>query len=485
MISSKEVMSRTGISRATLNNYIGLDLIPSPSVGPSEEPGGPTKIGYFPEWVVERIEKIQQLKGQGMRMSQIAMHFMAEKNEIAEAADEPLMHQWLDQILFPAILVSRSWEIVALNNMAENLLVGEKTKNLLSPGKQKFLGLSLIRKLQDRFSNWKEILIFHMRLARTDVGVEVLQPLYGQEDSQLLNELRQMWHEAELPPSRPFGHQALSVKYHHGGAEHYTLLSWALPEGTLFLYPPASMQLDQMIDLLTGKTKIPKHALLGKTSSPTPVCILAVHLESELHLQTALPPSTYFDLICQITLGWHRCFRDHGAIPGRSYQESSVSFFFEESEREHDYLFRSLLCAKALKDLITTIDREWKNRQSWNNTLRVNIGIHCGCDWLGMVPSASSFEVSVGGDTLIKAVALGEFSQGGAIWASKDVIENLSPSNRARVKFGIRLGRSEEGFLSSGLYSLVGRLRGEDELKGKKLQSIEGLAVTEILDVLS
>ena len=53
-ISSKEILARTGISRATLNNYIGLNLIPPPTVRKPKEGGGPTKIGYFPEWVVDR-----------------------------------------------------------------------------------------------------------------------------------------------------------------------------------------------------------------------------------------------------------------------------------------------------------------------------------------------------------------------------------------------------------------------------------------------
>ena len=148
-------------------------------------------------------------------------------------------------------------------------------------------------------------------------------------------------------------------------------------------------------------------------------------------------------------------------------------------------MFQSLLCAKALKGMVRKIDREWKRKQFWNNTLRVNIGIHCGEDWIGMVPSPAAFEFTVVGDTLVAAVELSEFSQGGAIWASKEVIENLSPFNRERVEFGIRLGLYEEGFVSPGLYSPVAALLSEDELKGKRLRSIEGLAVTEILDVLS
>jgi hypothetical protein len=131
------------------------------------------------------------------------------------------------------------------------------------------------------------------------------------------------------------------------------------------------------------------------------------------------------------------------------------------------------------------MDREWKSKQAWNNTLRVNIGIHCGRDWLGMVPSPLAFEFTVVGDTLIEAVRLSEFSQRGTIWASKKVIENLSPSDRERVEFGIRLETYGEGFVSLGLYSPVGELLSQDELKGKRLQRIRDLAVTEILDVLS
>lgn len=485
MISSKEVMARTGISRATLNNYIGLNLIPPPSVRPPEEPGGPTKIGYFPEWVVDRIEKIHQLKGQGMRMFQIAMHFMDEKEEPTEPAAEPLPHQWLDQIIFPAILVNRSWEIIGLNSIAEELLFGEKRGRVRSPVKQSFLDPSLIRELVAGFVNWREILLPHIRLAKKDLGAEKLQFFEREEDSQLLNQLRQLWNEAELFPYQPFRQQALSLKYRDGTAEEYTLLSWELPEGTLLLYPPASMQLDQLMDFFAGRATILKPVLLRKSPPQTPLCILAARLESDIDLQTALPPSVYFDLLNQLILGWHRCFRDHGATPGRSFQEGAVCFFLEEPERKNDHLFQSLLCAQDLHAMAMRMDREWKSKQAWNNTLRVNIGIHCGRDWLGMVPSPLAFEFTVVGDTLIEAVKLSEFSQRGTIWASKEVIENLSSSDRERVEFGIRLEPYGEGFVSLGLYSPVGELLSQDELKGKTLQRIRDLAVTEILDVLS
>ena len=48
MLSSKEVLERTGISRATLNNYIGSGLIARPEVlPPGPEHGAAPRIGYF------------------------------------------------------------------------------------------------------------------------------------------------------------------------------------------------------------------------------------------------------------------------------------------------------------------------------------------------------------------------------------------------------------------------------------------------------
>lgn len=76
MLTSKEVLERTGISRATLNNYIASGLIPRPDVQPpGPEHGAAPRIGYFPDGTVERIEQIQRFKRQGWAMARIAAHF--------------------------------------------------------------------------------------------------------------------------------------------------------------------------------------------------------------------------------------------------------------------------------------------------------------------------------------------------------------------------------------------------------------------------
>ena len=64
LISSKDVLRITGISRATLNNYIKMGILPRPLVGKGrEDMKGVKIIGYFPLSVLDRIETVKRLKG--------------------------------------------------------------------------------------------------------------------------------------------------------------------------------------------------------------------------------------------------------------------------------------------------------------------------------------------------------------------------------------------------------------------------------------
>ncbi len=72
-IDSKELLKRSAISRATLNNYIKRGIIPKPLVkNASKDLKGTKKIGYFPETVLDTIMEIKKLKGTGKAMDAIA-----------------------------------------------------------------------------------------------------------------------------------------------------------------------------------------------------------------------------------------------------------------------------------------------------------------------------------------------------------------------------------------------------------------------------
>ena len=485
-ISSKELIAKTGISRATLNNYISLNLVPSPAVRRPEEPGGPTKIGYFPLWVVERIEKIQQMKSSGMRMAEIVLQFTDEAGEEKEIQREGIVdftYQSIERIVFPAVLVNSNWEIIWINESAEKAFFKESVREIPTAANRNILRLFLEKGLVERFKNWKEILTLHLRLAKRELSEDRVEQICRQVESCPLEELKKLWALAEALEERPITQQDLVLRPHKGKNTRHTLFSTDFREGTLLLYTPVNMQLDQILNLLMGREKLVKALLSRRIPSLTSLCILAGRLESGLHLRTALPPHEYFDLINQIILSSHQCFKHHGGTPGRSIQEGVVCFFLSAPESPREYLHSAIQCAQALRQIIATLDKRWKYKKVWKNTLQMNMSIHCGEEWLGTIPSSLAFDFTVMGESLIEAIKLSEFAQGGSIWASKKVIENMSPGDRQRVEFGVRLGSGRERFVSPGIYSQVKELVNGDELQQRGLREISNLAVTEIINV--
>ncbi len=449
-------------------------------------------MGYFPAWAVERIEKIQQLKSSGMRMSEIAEHFMDEGRERKEGEDKPVAeekpvaefaYQSMEQIVFPAILVNQNWEIIWINQKAEKVFFNERVHEIPSAANRNILRLLLNKELVKRFVNWKEILTVHLRLGKRDLTEDRVEQICRQAKACPLEDFKDLWREAKPIQDRPISQQELILKPRKGKTTRHTLFSSDFREGTLLLYTPVSMQLDQILNLLMGRERLVKALLSRRIPSLTSLCILVGRLESALHLRTALPPHEYFDLMNQIILMSHQCFKEHGGTPGRSIQEGVVCFFLSAPDSPREYLHQAIQCAQALRQMVTDLDKRWKYKKVWKNTLEMNMGIHCGEEWLGTIPSSLAFEFSVMGETLIESTKLSEFAQGGTIWASKRVIENMLPADRQRVEFGVRLGIGQEGFVSPGIYSQVRDLISADELHTRALREIGNLAVTEIINV--
>lgn len=72
-ISSVDIIKKSNISRATLNNYIKMGILPHPVV---TKPDGNTsskakRMGYFPYSVLDTLDKIIQYKKEGRRMVEI------------------------------------------------------------------------------------------------------------------------------------------------------------------------------------------------------------------------------------------------------------------------------------------------------------------------------------------------------------------------------------------------------------------------------
>ena len=153
IVSSKEVLEKTGISRATLNNYIRMGIIPRPVV--RKPINGNTTIknlGYFPFSVIERIETVRDLKKQGNSMEEIIKllaHLPVEKvdeettlsygqNQVDANKDKKdgetfkgELQLTLEEISYPAYLLNYNFEIEWINSRAENRILNRHSYGFL------------------------------------------------------------------------------------------------------------------------------------------------------------------------------------------------------------------------------------------------------------------------------------------------------------------------------------------------------------------
>jgi class 3 adenylate cyclase len=71
-INSVDLINKTGLSRATLNNYIKMGILPQPIVRkPAEATVRARMIGYFPDTALDRLEQIKAMKIDGLSMKMI------------------------------------------------------------------------------------------------------------------------------------------------------------------------------------------------------------------------------------------------------------------------------------------------------------------------------------------------------------------------------------------------------------------------------
>ena len=173
LITSKELMEKTGISRATLNNYIKMGILPKPIVRkPGPEQQGVKQIGYFPISVLENILKVKLLKQQGNSMDEIATIFQESSaaevqveerdyEEVVETVvekkyEETVQPPFVDEdetytappqtykrtsesdlkvtisdINSPAYLINHNFQIEWINRPAEELIFNHNVRNII------------------------------------------------------------------------------------------------------------------------------------------------------------------------------------------------------------------------------------------------------------------------------------------------------------------------------------------------------------------
>jgi adenylate cyclase len=518
MLTSFEVMQAANISRATLNNYISLGLLPRPLVK-NPEPGASTsarQIGYFPQEVLVRLDRINQLKKEGYAMVDIAGQLVKDgfpalkkisvqkisysstpvtspsvqsssvdiKNmpQIVTAAKSNVLRLTVDHIPYPAYMVNYNFEITWFNEDARTELLGAFDQLPADIKDRNALSYLLNGGLGQNGANREELIQFYLllgkgRFSRNDL-MNILSGKAEAAPRQVPNESL-----AEFRPNGTLVTLPLTLCLENGKLVNYNVYASYYREGILFIHLPSYAESDSLLGLLERRDEVIRNLLKKHLPVLTDVAVLVADLQSSVRICTELPPEEYFELINQIWASMEPIFRKYYGTHGKHVGDGMVYYFFPQPDC--NYIFNALMCAQEMKATMRKISKEWQLHKNWMNELYLNTGLNEGHEWLGIFHIETKVEFTVLGDTINHAARLSDFSRGGAVWATKNLLGKLPAKERKRVKFGIRRKDAEgrEVFVSA-FYSRISELAYlNDAARNEKLNDIAALPVTEIIEI--
>lgn len=445
MLTSKEIIERTGISRATLNNYIASGLVPRPQVlPPGPEHGAAPRIGYFPEDTIARIEAIQRLKREGWSITRIAEHLAAhppaadaapQAPAAAATATQPARlpaatpapaadaagRLWLRDVRHPAYIVDDHFRLVWANDEARS---GELSS---IAGRVPATGASIFGSLLelDAAAARDAILRFHLAVARqrTAAADDLFQGLADADRAALEALLR----EAKGQDPRLVSHVLLPAA---GTAAARVAYAVHLRDGILFAYAPAAaVPAVEMPAAPRANGKPPAAPML------TPVAVLVASLQDANGLWVRLTAQEYFELLNEIWTELDRIFRRHQGVRGTQTGEVLVCYFLPAAGQ--NYLWNALAAAQQTRDAMRKVSRRWHLRKSWDIELVMNVGIDEGQEWMGGVGSAALGAVRVLGDAPDRAEQLARSTRMGAVLLTRSLVGKLPTEDLQRVTYGV------------------------------------------------
>lgn len=512
MLSSKDLIDQTGISRATLNNYIQLGLLPRPQVRPAISGGRATRMGFFPPATLDTIRDINALKSEGYAMSDIQAKLATQPTPkqaaVAHASGAPLtsagpadtgspalpggttttvpfdksaMRLTLDQVEHPSYLVNPMFELEWHNDAALEKVLGRQA--LSTDIKERSLFALLLDETATVHGagGFEDLLGFHLSVAKNRMQRRQLLSLdtdLGDED---LDKLARLYDTVEPVGHGRVVHAQVNLGTAGQDAWHNVYVSF-FREGIFFTYSPMEAVEDDLMALLARRDLVIKDLLKKRRPYLTPLAVLVADLQDSVKICAELPPEEYFELINDIWGAMEPKLRQYYATHGKHVGDGMVYYFFPQPDC--NYVVNAIRCAQEMKETMADISKAWKKRKNWLNDLQLNIGLVEGQEWFGTYQTPTHIECTVLGDTINQAGRLSDFAREGSVWVTKAMLAQVPAKDREAIRYGIRRKDDSGGdLLIPETYSRIANLVDLDNAKFEKFRDIAVLPVAEILDV--
>jgi adenylate cyclase len=510
-ISSLDIIDKTKISRATLNNYIKMNILPRPHVKkPGEASIRARMLGYFPETVIDIIEQIKEFKKQGYSMDVIIEKLKRPEQTVIRgetivqdesrsddaSAGEKFIHSeqtvsqmmpketieplnlTISDIACPAYLLNNSFEIDWINALAEDMIFQQKIRNHKEPTARNIFRL-LTRNTFQNLQKQYDFFDFHLGFVKEKVAKSDLDKLYEGISLNEAENLKIRYDKIEMRPRQTVNKAFLKLCDHQGTLISNCAYYMVFREGTLFIHAPVESSAQGIMDLFSCRSRVINDLLRQRMPTLVSFCVLVADLQNSVRICAELPPEEYFELINQMWACVEGSFKQYYGTYGKHTGDGMLYYFLKE--RDNQYMMNAVSCALEIRENIKKLNMEWKIRRGWLNELYLNIGINEGQEYFGTIPSAPSVEFTALGDSVNYAGRMSDFARYGAIWTTKNLMNKLTVEEKAGIRYGIRRIDQDREIIVENSFIRIMDMITQDNVKNSKFMDIATLAVTEIL----
>jgi class 3 adenylate cyclase/DNA-binding transcriptional MerR regulator len=492
-LSLDEVCRQAGLSRGTLHNYVRRGLITKPDLCRDHVSGHRyRKMSYFPPSVLERLAAIQQLKEAGHSLDVIADRLALKDQGVvpmpgvripprrASRMDIPAS---ITQIGYPAYMLNRNWDIEWINESAEQLIFGRSITKIPNIEDRHFFKLLFTTNTRDLVTDFEAFVKSHLPLVQGDLPDPKSNPLLAPLGADSVTWLSRIWPDEGGPKMPPIDHRKEALRFRPAQPERYHRVAAIFREGTLVIWIPAIVNMEPILDFLTGRQQVITDLLMHRLPALCSMAVLVADLQNSVKISADLPPEEYFSLITEIWTRLEEPFRLYRGTMGKHSGDGVVRFFLAKPGNATDHVVNALLCASAIRKCVADVNARWKGKKQWVNDLALNVGLHEGREWFGYIPTSPTPEFTALGDTVNIAARLSGFARGGSLWVSKQFLGTLPHDVHDHIVYGIRRQTAEGELWIPKTYSRVVDLLDQGAERNSKASDIANLSVTEVLQV--
>ena len=163
--------------------------------------------------------------------------------------------------------------------------------------------------------------------------------------------------------------------------------------------------------------------------------ILAARLDNADILQTELLPEEYSRLSNTLMNRFITVIEAYGGIFEQQAGTGLVAYFLPT--HQSDTPVSVIDCALEIKSQMSDISREWKIRKGWLHDIELNMAMHLGDEYVGLLPTQLGSALLTHGSALSACTQLCRLATAGQIWSTKDLVGRLGTSEINKLRFGI------------------------------------------------